>query len=182
MKKSDLKSGMVVKLREYDKLYILIGDVFCSYNGKAFISLNKYDDELRYTFYIDEKEMDITEVYKCKYPNIMSCFIENKLELVWKREEVEKEVEYTDYRQAIKYDKDLCTTIAMEECAELIQAISKAKRGKLDKDNLAEEIEDVMISLTWIQDIYDISDEDLIKWRKFKEKRIVERLNTGEFK
>ena len=28
----------------------------------------------------------------------------------------------------------------MEECAELIQAISKAKRGKLDRDNLVEEI------------------------------------------
>lgn len=91
-------------------------------------------------------------------------------------------MKYTDIIQAVKVDKDLCTTIAMEECSELIQAISKAKRGKLDKDNLAEEIEDVMISLTWIQYIYDISDEDLIKWRRFKEKRIVERLNKGEFK
>nr|DAR75305.1 MAG TPA: NTP-PPase-like protein [Caudoviricetes sp.] len=36
-------------------------------------------------------------------------------------------------------NEELCTTIAMEECSELIQAISKAKRGKLDADNMAED-------------------------------------------
>ena len=91
-------------------------------------------------------------------------------------------MQYKDYRQAIKYDKDLCTTIAMEECAELIQAISKAKRGKLDKENMAEEIADVMICADWIMQIYDISIPDVDKWFKLKEQRIVERLNNGEFK
>ena len=90
--------------------------------------------------------------------------------------------EYTDYRQAVECDKDLCTTIAMEECAELIQAISKAKRGKLDRDNLAEEIADVLICTDWIQSIYGISDDDLSYWVEYKTDRIVKRLNKGTFK
>ncbi len=45
------------------------------------------------------------------------------------------------------YGKGLIATIAMEECAELIQAISKYKRGKPDRDNMAEEIADVLISI-----------------------------------
>ena len=83
----------------------------------------------------------VEEVYKCKYPNLMSCFINDKLELIWKREEDNNSI-YD--REVAKYNEDLCTTIALEECVELIQAISKAKRGKLDKDNLAEEILDMI--------------------------------------
>lgn len=89
---------------------------------------------------------------------------------------------YKDYRQALEYDKDLCTTIAMEECAELIQAISKAKRGKLDKDNLTEEIADVMICMDWLIDVYEINILDIKEWLDKKRNRIVTRLNTGEFK
>ena len=40
-----------------------------------------------------------------------------------------------EFMKATKENEELCTTIAMEECSELIQAISKAKRGKLDADN-----------------------------------------------
>ena len=70
----------------------------------------------------------------------------------------------------------------MEECAELIQAISKAKRGKLDKDNLAEEIADVIICMDWVMDIYEISKKEVEKWLDYKKNRIVTRLNKGEFK
>lgn len=41
---------------------------------------------------------------------------------------------YTNHKQAVDVNSELCSTIAMEECSELIQAISKAKRGKLDSD------------------------------------------------
>jgi len=91
-------------------------------------------------------------------------------------------MEYTDYRQAVEYNKDLCSTIAMEENAELIQAISKAKRGKLDKDNLAEEIADVLICIDWIQEIYKINPVQVYSWIDTKTERIVKRLNNGEFK
>lgn len=91
-------------------------------------------------------------------------------------------MKYKSYRQAIEENKDSCSTIAIEECSELIQAISKAKRGKLNKDNLAEEIADVLICLDWIQDIYEISDIELFKWLTFKKERILKRLNNGTFR
>ena len=91
-------------------------------------------------------------------------------------------MKYINYLQAVEVDEDLCLTIAMEECAELIQAISKAKRGKLDKDNLAEEIADVLICINWVQSILEISDYDINVWYKKKRNRVVERLNKGEFK
>ena len=70
----------------------------------------------------------------------------------------------------------------MEKCAELIQAISKAKRGKLDLDNISEEIADVLICIEWIIDIYNIDKLYIQEWRNRKEKRIVERLNKNDFK
>ena len=89
---------------------------------------------------------------------------------------------YNDYRQASEFNKNLCSLIAMEECSELVQAISKAKRGKIDKDNMAEEIADVMICMEWICDIYDISQKEILKWLNLKSERIVSKLNRGEFK
>lgn len=86
MKKSDLKSGMVVKLRDWKEKFILIGDTLCSANGKNFLILDSYDDDLKHNY---NDDLDIVEVYKCEYPNLMSCFLENKLELIWEREEVD---------------------------------------------------------------------------------------------
>ena len=46
-----------------------------------------------------------------------------------------------------KYGEDYQTTVCMEECAELIQAISKMKRGQSRRDNLLEEMADVLICI-----------------------------------
>lgn len=78
--------------------------------------------------------------------------------------------------------QDKSMVIAMEELAELQQAISKGIRGKLNKDNLTEEIADVYIVLEWIKAYYSVNSEELIKWRKYKENRIVDRLNRGELR
>ena len=91
-------------------------------------------------------------------------------------------MKYTSYLQATLFHEEQCTTIAMEELSELIQAISKAKRGKINKDNMSEEIADVLICLSWIQRIYDISDDDIVNWHIKKENRIIKRLNNGDFK
>lgn len=91
-------------------------------------------------------------------------------------------MEYKDFKQAIIENQDLCSTIAMEECSELIQAISKAKRGKLNRVNISEEIADVLICIDWIIDIYNIDKSDIQEWRNLKEKRIVKRLNTNDFR
>ena len=54
----------------------------------------------------------------------------------------------------------------MEECAELIQAISKVRRygfvGKY-KDNLLEEIADVDIVLTELTMMFDIDPDEFLK-------------------
>ena len=91
-------------------------------------------------------------------------------------------MKYKNFKEATIENKDLCSTIAMEECSELIQAISKAKRDKLDLDNISEEIADVLICIDWIIDIYNIDKLQIEEWRKLKEKRIVERLNKNDFK
>ena len=91
-------------------------------------------------------------------------------------------MKYKNFKEATIENKGLCSTIAMEECAELIQAISKAKRGKLDLDNISEEIADVLICIEWIIDIYNIDKLYIQEWRNRKEKRIVERLNKNDFK
>ena len=71
------------------------------------------------------------------------------------------------------------TVIAMEELAELIQAISKVKRygfvGEY-KDNLIEEIADVSIVIREIMMIFRISDGDINEVIDSKIQRIKKRL------
>lgn len=88
MKKPDLKSGMVISLRDWKEKFILIGDALCSATGKDFLTLSSYDDDLKNKISSGD-QLDVVEVYKCKYPNVMSCFIDGELELLWKREEID---------------------------------------------------------------------------------------------
>ena len=74
------------------------------------------------------------------------------------------------------------TTIAMEECSELIQAISKCKRyGFVDnhRDNLIEEIADVLIIINELQLIYDISDNDIENIKNTKMDRMDYRIKNN---
>ena len=74
------------------------------------------------------------------------------------------------------------TTIAMEECSELIQAISKCKRyGCIDKyrENLIEEIADVLIIINELQLIYDISNDDIENIKKYKMDRMDYRIKNN---
>lgn len=61
------------------------------------------------------------------------------------------------------FDKNIQLDILQEECAELIQAISKIKRKGLSKtrNNLIEEISHVLISLNMICEIYCITNEEI---------------------
>lgn len=76
------------------------------------------------------------------------------------------------------YGKELQTTVCMEELAELIQAVSKEKRGKHDKHNLVEEIADVSICLLILKEVYCISDEDLQSAIYSKQQREIERMTS----
>lgn len=74
----------------------------------------------------------------------------------------------------------LQSTIAQEECAELIQAVSKCLRSKeevpiKERMNLIEEMADVMICLQLLQCMYYINDEELYAMKQKKENRLIER-------
>lgn len=75
------------------------------------------------------------------------------------------------------YGKKTQSIVCMEECAELIQAISKEMRGKSDMMHLAEEIADVLICIEILKQIYGITDELIIDWIKAKQTRMVDRMN-----
>ena len=87
---------------------------------------------------------------------------------------------YVLKRSIEHYGKDLQSTVCMEECAELIQAISKEKRGKSDKSHLAEEMADVIICIEMLKEIYSISDDMISEWIQIKEARIIERIKQNE--
>lgn len=64
------------------------------------------------------------------------------------------------------------SVVCMEECSELIKAISKRLRGELDiENNLAEEMADVTISLYQLTRMYDIDDADVHAWIDRKTER-----------
>lgn len=80
----------------------------------------------------------------------------------------------------LHYGKNNQSTVCMEECAELIQAISKAKRGKINRDNMIEEIADVLICIEMLKQMYMISDEKINKWIEKKQAREAERMKKNE--
>ena len=87
---------------------------------------------------------------------------------------------YVWKRSIEHYGKDIQSTVCMEECAELIQAISKEKRGKSDKEHLSEEMADVIICIEMLKEIYSISDDMISEWIQIKEARIIERIKQNE--
>lgn len=75
-----------------------------------------------------------------------------------------------------RFSKQNQSIVCMEECAELIQAVSKRLRGKPDpEDNLTEEMADVTICIGLLQDMYGITDERLNDWIERKTVRQKER-------
>ena len=83
-------------------------------------------------------------------------------------------------RSVDHYGEEIQSTVCMEECAELIQAISKAKRGKINRDNMIEEIADVLICIEMLKQMYMISDEKINKWIEKKQAREAERRNNND--
>ena len=79
-------------------------------------------------------------------------------------------------KSIVYYGKEIQLTVCMKECAELIQAISKAKRGKLDEDNMMEEIADVLICIEMLKQIYNIPDCSIENWIERKQERILSRM------
>lgn len=89
------------------------------------------------------------------------------------------------HNNVLKLDKvaningdDLTLTIASEECAELIQAITKLKRyGFYEryKNDLHEEVADVLICITELVALGYLDIDKVVSWQKIKVNREVER-------
>lgn len=78
------------------------------------------------------------------------------------------------------YGKEAQSIVCMEECSELIQAISKELRSKTDREHLSEEMADVLICIELLKQIYNISDVMLADWIRLKQIRTHERMAGGE--
>lgn len=74
------------------------------------------------------------------------------------------------------YGKEGTLVVAMEECAELIQCVSKELRGKSDKTHMEEEIGDVLISISNLIYICDLDEEKIQRWIDFKQNRQMGRI------
>lgn len=89
------------------------------------------------------------------------------------------------HNNVLKLDKvanvngdDLTLTITSEECAELIQAITKLKRyGFYEryKNDLHEEVADVLICITELVALGYLDIDKVVSWQKIKVNREVER-------
>lgn len=66
--------------------------------------------------------------------------------------------------------------IAMEECSELIQAISKLYRGEKDTDHLTEEMADVIIMLNQLKIMFGISNNEIKRVIQNKITRTAQRM------
>lgn len=80
------------------------------------------------------------------------------------------------YKTIDWYGTEYQSTVCMEECGELIQAISKMKRGKNNYTNLVEEMADVLISIEMLKEIYHVDESDLEGWVNFKVNRNYEKV------
>lgn len=70
-------------------------------------------------------------------------------------------------------------TICMEECSELIQAISKLIRNKEGSlHSVVEEVADVLICIDWIQEILGLDDHMLDKVKDRKIRRLQSRIES----
>jgi len=71
-----------------------------------------------------------------------------------------------------KFGKEAQCRQAMEECAELIQAVNKNLRSAGAKENLIEEMADVGIMLDQLRIMFEIKDTEINKIRLEKMKQI----------
>lgn len=89
------------------------------------------------------------------------------------------DIKHTFNQSIIKYGEEPQCRQAMEECAELIQAINKCIRYPDRKDchnNLIEEIADVEIMLYQLKVMFNIDDDQVFAFKVQKAKREQERL------
>lgn len=74
------------------------------------------------------------------------------------------------------YGNGIQLVVCMEELSELTQAISKEIRGKDNRNNLVEEMADVIICLEILKQIFAVTNVELEEWVKFKQGRTLKHI------
>ena len=83
-------------------------------------------------------------------------------------------------RRAIeKYGELNQIIVAIEECAELQKELTKASRGKLDAEHLAEEMADVQIMLWQLCCMFNVGGQ-MTEWINKKIERLNKRIEAAE--
>lgn len=72
--------------------------------------------------------------------------------------------------------------VCQEECAELIQALTKYQRYGIIQDNLYEEIADVLTSVEWVIEYLGLSTKTIERIKQEKIERSQQRYEAGELK
>jgi NTP pyrophosphatase (non-canonical NTP hydrolase) len=84
-------------------------------------------------------------------------------------------------RSAIrKNGKAMQTVVAIEEMSELQKGLTKFIRGKGNRENLIEEVADVLVMITQIQLMYHIPDDEVERIMRLKLNRLKERMEQDE--
>ena len=79
-----------------------------------------------------------------------------------------------------KNGKAMQTVVAIEEMSELQKELTKFIRGKGNRDNLIEEVADVLVMITQIQLMYHIPDDEVERIMHLKLNRLKERMEQNE--
>lgn len=79
------------------------------------------------------------------------------------------------------YGTAVQSTVCMEECAELIQAISKEIRYGSHEFEIAEEMADVYICLEQLKEMYNIPEKAINTYVAFKQARMKERMEGDDY-
>lgn len=79
------------------------------------------------------------------------------------------------------FGKEQQEIIAIEEMSELQKELTKDLRGIGNRDNLVEELTDVVIMTDQIKHIFCISDSELRRLREYKAKRLAKKMRLKEW-
>lgn len=78
------------------------------------------------------------------------------------------------------FGKENTLTVTMEECAELIQCVSKELRGQEARGHMEEEIGDVLIGISDLIYICGLDEARIQRWIDFKQNRQMGRITKEE--
>ena len=78
------------------------------------------------------------------------------------------------------FGKENTLTVTMEECAELIQCVSKELRGQEARGHMEEEIGDVLIGISDLIYICGLDETRIQRWIDFKQNRQIGRIAKEE--